>query len=297
MLAAVLLAAGLSPGLGPYDIFARGRRYWQSQRYPGLLEYDVAVRVVEAGKERIERYDEGYDGYSGAIRFDAVSDLEKAQPHQTSGMNFFFFGLRIGRPEAPIDYLGVAELAPNYGFGIGVTPLTPLPQTPTPQELVARIRAQFGDPAPTPSPTPDDSGSLREIAAVFSRDKIYTIVLDGIDALPDGPAYHLTLEPMRLPHKYRLRELWLDTTTFAPRKLVEAINFVDGPGTNVPWLVTFKQIDGATYVDSETALAQMKYAGLAYTQASVTIENLRVVEKLSRELSDFEPGSLILREP
>ncbi|HTX59462.1 MAG TPA: hypothetical protein VMH02_07245 [Verrucomicrobiae bacterium] len=300
VLAAALLAVVISsPAPSPYEIFARAREYWQTQRYPGELEYDVVVRVVEGGKVRIEHYRSGYDGYTGDVRFDAVSEEEHEHPHVVKGANLSFFFWRIGRADAPVDYLGVADLAPNYGFGIGRTPLSPPPHSPTPAELVREIREQFHDPDPhaTPTPAPAPTPALREIASVFSKDRAYDITLAGIDRLAEGPAYHLQLKPLRQPKKYRLRDLWVDTATFAPRKLTEALNFVDGPGTDVPWNVTFAQIGGALYIDKETALAAIDYDGEIYREASVSIENLREVAKLPRDLTDFTPATLILREP
>lgn len=285
----------------PYEIYARARQYVASQSYPGMLEYTVAVRVTEAGKERVERYQCGYDGYTGTIAFDPVSDYEKTHPYVPHGINIGVLFWQVGKPEPRVDYLGVPDFAPNYSFGLGTAPLTPLPRTPTPAELVAEIRAEFHDPDPrvTPIPTPSPSATpgLQEIAAVIARLHLYDITLAGTDNIDGSLAYDLKLRPLRDPHKYRLRELWVDTATYAPRKLVEAIDFVDGPGTAVPWTVTFQDIGGALYVDRQTALAPMNYRGLEYTSASVSVEDVRVVTQFPRELSTFQPGGLMMQEP
>jgi hypothetical protein len=304
MVIAALLAAAVGaapPSTDPYEIFAQTRRYWESQHYPGELQYTVVVRVHEGGQDRELHYHSGYDSHTGSIVFNPVSDEELAHPHAPKGVNIGLLWLRIGKQEPPTDYLGAPDLSPNYGFGIGTTPLTPVPAPLTPSEIVRQVRDQFHDPDPrvSPSPTPEPTPALHEIATVYARNRAYDVTLVGTDDIDGSPAYHLALHPLREPHRYRLRDLWVDTTTYAPRKLVEALNFANGPATNVPWSVTFKDRDGALYIDKETALAPMQYRGLIYTQASVTIEDLTTVEKLPRDLSDFQPEdpSGMLEEP
>jgi hypothetical protein len=304
MVIAALMAAAIGaapPSTDPYEIFAQARRYWESQRYPGRLQYTVVVRVHEGGKDRAEHYRSAYDSYTGSIVFNPVSDEELAHPHAAKGANVCILFLCLTKPEPPVDFLGAADLSPNYGFGIAPTPLTPVPPPLTPAEIVRQVRDQFHDPDPraTPSPTPEPSPGLHEIATVYAKNRAYDVSLVGTDDIDGSPAYHLALHPLREPHRYRLRDLWVDTITFAPRKLVEALNFTNGPGTNVPWSVTFANRDGALYIDTETALAPMQYRGLIYTQASVSIEDLTPVEKLPRDLSDFQPEdpSGMLEEP
>ncbi len=288
--------------LTPYQIFAHAKQYWEAQRYPERLQYTVAVSVVEGGKTRTERYRCGYDGGTGEILFDPVSDYEAAHPHVPKGIDFYIPILHLGKPEPPVDYLGVPDISPNYGFGIGTTSLTPAASAPTAEELVREIRAEFHDPYPRPTPTPIPTPGLREIVAVISKTKAYDITLEGIDDTERGPAYHLRMRPLREPGKYRLRDLWVDTATFAPRKLIEGLNFVAGPGTIVPWSVSFDPIDGALYIDQETALAPMHYGGLIYTQASVTLADVHAVSRFDVGLSSFQPCTnpllcLMMQEP
>jgi len=302
----VVLAAALTlvsaPGkLDAYEIFARAREYWESQHYPQMLQYDVAVRVVEGRTVRIERYASGYDDENATIAFDPISDEERAHPFRPHGINLVIPGLNVSKPQTPVDYLGVPILAPNYSFGIGTTPLTPPPQPPTDAELVREIRAEFHDPNPRwkPAPSPSPDTRLHEIAEVVSKERNYQITLAGVDAVDGSEAYHLKMRPLRDPGRYRLRDLWVDTATFAPRKLLEALNFVNGPGTTVPWSVTFADTGGALYIATETALAPMRYRRITYSQASVSVENVRPVDQFSSDLSTFVPsdGPLLMEEP
>jgi hypothetical protein len=302
-LATIASAAAAAPATPtPYQIFARAKQYWETQRYPEMLEYTVAVTVVEGGKTKIERYRGGYNSSKGAILFDPVSDYEAAHPYVPKGIDFYIPIVHLGKPEPPVDYLGVPDIAPNYGFGIGTTSLTPVASTPTPEELVREIRAEFNDPDPRATPTPLPTPGLREIATVISKTKAYDITLEGIDDTERGQAYHLHMRPLREPGKYRLRDLWVDTSTFAPRKLIEGLNFVAGPGTTVPWSVSFEPIDGSLYIDREMALAPMHYRGLIYTQATVTLADLHVVSMFDDSLSSFQPCTkqllcLMMQEP
>lgn len=305
MIAAAVLGAALASattsGADPYEIFARAKQYWQRQHYPAMLEYTVTVRVVQGGKELVEHYRSGYDNEAATVAFDAVSDVEAAHPVRPHGIGFAIPGFNFSPPAAPVDYLGVPILAPNYGFGIGTTPLTEPPHRPTDAELVREVRAAFHDPDPRAQPvatsTPDTT--LHEIAEVVSKSRAYDIALLGIDAVDGGSAYHLQLRPLYDPGRYRLRQLWVDTNTFAPRKLVQALNFVNGPGTMVPWGVTFQNAAGALYIATETALAPLRYERRTYSQASVSIENVHPVDGFSPGLSTFVPddGPLLMEEP
>jgi hypothetical protein len=107
MVIAALLAAAVSaapPSTDPYEIFAQARRYWESQRYPGQLQYTVVVRVHEGGQDRAEHYHSAYDSYSGTTVFDPVSDEELAHPHYPKGVNIGIFFWRVGKPDAPSTF-------------------------------------------------------------------------------------------------------------------------------------------------------------------------------------------------
>lgn len=285
----------------PYEIFARARASWESQHYPAMLEYTVAVTVTEGGQTKTERYHLGYDGYNGTVLFNPVSDYEKEHPYYPTGINVGLPFMRVGRPEPRIDFLGVPDFVPNYGFGLGRAPLSPPPQTPSPAEIVREVREAFHDPdpraTPTPRPAPSASPALREIVEIATQTRTYDISVAGIDDIGGAPAYHLKMRPLREPKKYRLRDLWVDTASFMPRKLVEALNFVDGPGTAVPWSVTFANVGGVLYIGDETAMAPMAYRGLVFTQATVSVQDVHTVSGFSDDLSTFIPGGLLMEEP
>lgn len=267
---------GVTPGgvtPDPYEIFARARQYWQHQHYPSSIGYTVAVEVTEAGNDRVEHYDSYYDADNDLVHVDAVSDYQRDHPPSGRGVNFGINVLggfvHVGKPEFPVDFLGVPELAPNYSFGIA--PYVPASKM-TPEELVNEIRQEFHDPKATPRP--GSEGGIPEIAEVISYKHVYRIVLLGIDDLAGQPAYHLGLTPLQDPKKYRLRQLWIDTASFATRKLISDGNFQNGPGPGATWTVTFADVDGAHYIAQESTGAPLDYQGLRYTNAVVRFENI-----------------------
>jgi hypothetical protein len=307
-IAALLLAAvspvdraPLPPLADPYQIFARARAYWLEQRYPPLLEYTVAVSVLEGGTVKTQRYWSAYDSVSRQVAVDPISDYERAHPTYASGVNLHFqiplLQKAVGKPQPPTDYLGVPLLAPNYTFGMAEIP--PTNPTQSPAEVVRAVRNDLHDPTPRDRPEPALSPNalpIIEQETVYNR--AYRVTLAGVDSIYGISAYHLRLQALRDPGRYRLQELWVDTRNLAPIELIERINFVQGPGTSVPWRVRFANVAGALYVYDETALKPMRYAGLVYAQASVAFENIRAVDALSRPAPLFGPEApLIMSEP
>lgn len=297
MIPALLMSVML---IDPYTIFGMARARWEAQRYPEKLAYTVAVEVVENGTPKTERYDAGYDAAQDTLLVDAVSDREKAHPYYVpGGLGFNVAAAGQGRADPDVDFLGVPFLAPNYSFGIGVTPRGSAAPPPDPMEIVREIRAEFHDPMPSSRNLRLRAAPpLQEIAVVSTRTRAYVVSLAGIDSIDGMPAYHLVLRPVRDPGQYRLRDLWVDTQTYVPRKLVEGLNFAHGPGTAVPWSVTFEQIHGSSYVVSETALGPMKLGRHHYASVTIAFENLSEVDGFPRGISSFVPGdTLILEEP
>jgi hypothetical protein len=282
MAVAVAVATGGAPAApDPYQIFANARAFWMSQRYPDRIDYTIAVAVTEGGHPRIERYRADYDAVNGTISVDPTSDYELAHPVKPSGIDVGILLWRIDKPLPAIDFLGVPRLAPTYSFGMA--PFVPAP-TPTPfnsAALVQQIREQFHDPDPraTAPPTPDAQEQLKEIATVVAHNRDYVVSLLGTDTIDGHPCYHLGLQPVRDPGRYRIREAWIDERTYAPWQLKDATNFVGGPATRVPWMIHFADLDGAHYISEEDAQAPIAASGEIYTKTAVRFENVVAVER------------------
>ncbi len=295
---AVPVAAGAQTP-SPYDIFARARAFWSAQIYPSYLAYDVVVRIDEGSSPKTERYTSEYDATDNAIWVDSVSDYEIAHPVKVKGFNFGILGLVASKPLPPIDFLGVPMLAPTFSFGMA--PFVPAAAAAgrDSARIVAAVRAQFHDPNPRTSPSTARSlpPGLHQIGSVTAFNRDYRVALLGIESIDGRPCYHLALAPLRDAKNYRLRELWVDQQTYATAQLREALNFVDGPGTSVPWTVRFVQAGGAQYIASETADAPMSYRGLLYRHASVAFEDLHRQSLPPPAMLVPPTSDLVMREP
>lgn len=277
----------------PYGIFSRAKDAWHAQRYPDFLTYTISVNVSERGVEKTNHYHLAYDAKRESVAVEAVSDEEKAAPASGDGVNLrlglkrqgrTIFEHRVGNPGDAVDLLGVPDLAPNYAFGLARH--LDAAEVPTNDELVAQIRAQFHDPAP-PGTTKElaTPPGLKEIAVVSASHHDYDVRLAGIENVGGTNAYHLVLHPLLDPSRFRLRELWVATDTFATLKLITSGNFT-GPG--VPWMVSFEEVDGARYIASEVAMDRIGVGEHHYDSASVSFEHITASEP-----SRFRRGSLL----
>lgn len=285
----------------PYGIFENAQAFWLNQQYPPYLSYDVAVTVDEGASVRTQRYASGFDATNGAIWVDPVSDYELAHPHVVHGMNFALAGVRIGKPEAPVDFFGVPVLAPTYTFGIApFVAAQPPDSQESAAQLVAAVRRAFHDPyrqGRTPPPATGTHDQLPEIEHAVVTSHVYDITLAGEESVGGHLCYHLVLHPLRDPHRYRLRELWIDVQSDATWRLREALNFVDGPGTSVAWTVNFTNLAGAQYIGDENADAPVRYRGLLYRHVTIAFEGLRAVTVPDEHPISILPQTNVLREP
>lgn len=293
---ALSLSIGVHAAPNPYGIFAAARAHWESQRYPRYIDYMVVIRVSD-GELKTNHYSTAYDARTDLAHVDPVSSEERAHPHYVRGeFNFGIplLGVRIGKPDPPADWLGVPILAPNYSFGIAQ--YTP-PQRLTDKQLVAIIRREYPNPRPTSAPIP--SGALKIIGDVTAIHQHYEMRLLDTEPYASGMAYHLGLRPLDDPGKYRLRELWIDTKTDATIKLISAGNFVDGPEPGIRWTVTFKQIDGIQYIDTETADAPLDFYGRHFANSTISFEQITTPARTSLLHPIFTPESAqaLLVEP
>ncbi len=286
----------------PYAIFAAARTRWEAARYPAQVAYTIAVTVSHDGTISAAHYHSYYDSVENRVDVNAVSDEEIANPYTPHGISVFFqpFGARIplSSPERTFDYLGVPVLAPNYSFGIaGSVSHSP---NANDQELVAEIRREFCDPAPSRNARPDSG--LKTIASVEIVRRAYVIQLAGMAQIGGHADYDLRLRPVSEPGRYRLREVWVDAQTFATDKLVSEGNFTQGGMTGVTWTVTFRQISGAPYLASESTAQSFRLTRRAYDSALITFTDLLpkrapAIMRIATFAVNSESGVPALREP
>ncbi len=279
-----------------YQLFINARMYWDKQRYPHRINYSVHINVHDKAGTRAENFRSAYDVLDGRIWVDAVSDYERSHPARGRGVKFCFAGggaatatmgpsvesLRRlcggnSDPSPNQDFIGVPELAPNYSFSLGSGTVGEVSRgVLNSAQLVHQIRAEFHDPLQYPPLMQDRRTQLNVITTVVAYARRYVITLEGEDTIGTHRCYHLVLRPIAMDGRYRLRDLWIDTRTYATIRARIALNFVSGPGTRIPWTINFTDIDGARYIASERADAPYRYAGRIYDRVTIRFVNVRV---------------------
>jgi hypothetical protein len=286
----VALSSNASMAPDAYQIFDHARRVLQAQSYPDPIFYRTTVRVSEGAKDEFEHF--RAEAFSSEdVRVEGVSEEERAAPHQSTGVNFkfaFSIGWNTGaggqtetvtkdahRKEASPDYLGVPLISPSYSFGL------------TSQR----------DDAPTLNPS--SASNLPTIATVTALGRAYRVFLLGTEIIDGFYAYHLRLEPASHPDRYRIRELWIDAYTYQIVQLQTQGNFTAAPMSNVPWLVTFQNVDGNVYIKNETALEPLVFRhDRTFSTASITFDSIRETDSSPPILPTVDSDADInLREP
>ncbi|HEX3466050.1 MAG TPA: hypothetical protein VHS78_18525 [Candidatus Elarobacter sp.] len=88
----------------------------------------------------------------------------------------------------------------------------------------------------TPEPTPSPPG-LEAIGSVSTYNLSYRITDLGDTTIASTPVHHFRLSPLRDPGHNVLREIWIDATTFLPKRYV-AERFVENNGLSFRYLIT-----------------------------------------------------------
>jgi hypothetical protein len=259
-----------------YSIFALAQQHWRAEVYPRHLSYGIAVSVMRNGKLSQVHYHASYDAALNRVVINATSDEEFAHPYTPHGINVginvFGFLKPVSAPQFSFDYLGVPVLTPNYAFGI--VPSDAPPNTArTDMDLVQEIRREFHDPMPLRRQIAGN-GSIKTITTVVVTHRDYDVRLLDTEPLFGHADYHLALKPLFDPGMYRLREMWVNAATYATDRVVTAGDFTTGTLTRVDWRTDFRQIDGATFIDSENALAGVSLDGRSYDSATVAFTDI-----------------------
>lgn len=288
LLCAVAIAASLcgvarasDDDPNPYQLYGHARSVWLAQHYPDYVAYTVAVAVDERGVAKTTHYRAIYDATHDRIYTDGVSEEERVKPYVPSGTNITLepkrnwmtlFKRHVGHPEEAVDFLGVPMLAPNYSFGIAAYVPEVATTQPDQAALVREIRRRFNDPMSNQKARQlSNAEGLKQIGRVTSTNRDYAISYAGIDSVDGTQAYHLSLRPLHDAGRLRLRELWIDAQTFGTVKLVTQGNFLN---SNVPWAITFAEIDGAQYIAAERALAPVGSGRHLYERVTISFQGV-----------------------
>lgn len=286
----------------PYQIFSQARDVWAQQQYPQYLTYTVAVTVSERGVVKCKHYHLADDPDTGQIQVNAVSDEEQAAPPTPEGFVLHLQPRRqghvimdrvVGKAGEAVDYLGVPLISPTYDFGMSRH--SDASGQRNDDALIAQIRQQYKDPMPAvKAQEVANDGELKSIALVTTHTRDYSVTLAGIENLNGRPCYHLLLQPLHDPQRYRLRQLWIDTQSYRTAQLVTEGNFTD---SNVPWMISYGQIGGAQYIVSETALQPVGIGRHMYEHASVSFDGIAPAQVPARPQSWFVTKQNVMEEP
>jgi hypothetical protein len=289
MLLALIVAASTaaaSTTVGA-DTFRQARASW-GVSYPPYAFYKTVVRYDSGDASMVRRWDTVEDLRRRSVHAAAVSDHDAAAPHVPSGTDAGVYGslswngrgIVLG-PKTPkaggmptkgvivnrerdIDAIGPMSLAINQDFGIAPS---------LPAVTASRVAGSIASrPGLAQIGRTGASASDYEIAVLDVRSEA------GADAI-----VHLQLRPIRLPYRYRLREMWIDPSSGRTISAIVAGIGDRAPFDSVPWRIDFRSIDGATYLDRETALAPLTYRGALCRDVVITFENVQFSDTLPLE--------------
>ncbi|HTV72573.1 MAG TPA: hypothetical protein VME66_02565 [Candidatus Acidoferrales bacterium] len=238
------------------EIFRRAKAVWLLRRDAPFITYGFRERYVWRDRPHENWWQASYRSSDGELVLQRiVVPQEEAQRLKgvAIGLHLHFHAHKASvdsldtNPDADAFPVLDPLIEPSAAFGM------------VHQRLVAELVASQTDAPPsdaavaiaTPSPTasPDDEATpLREIShvEVFARD--YQIILVGIEHLPYGAAYHLSLAPLHDPQIYRLRDLWVATDSYATLQLAVDGLFEGKPYEDARWIVSYVPLGGSYYI-------------------------------------------------
>ncbi len=221
------------------------RDAWRASDNVTFVHYGALVRYEHNHHVFDNWWDAYYRPSDGAFGLERLTDPDEDK-RRLGGVPFSIFGVTIfdtNKDSEPIS-LSEPRIEPTYAFGIVPEP------SPLPSGGLA--------PEPTALPSPGDSG-LKQIAVVASANRSYEIRYVGTSRIGDVDALHLTFTPLRDPSTYRLRELWIDPTTYRTMQLrVQGI--LNGePYDKVSWIAHYVELDGHNYLQQIVADAPLHF--------------------------------------
>jgi hypothetical protein len=244
LIATTIAAASPAPAISdPDTIFANARTAWAQGGYPRYATYAVAVDYADGNRHVRSTWDTIEDFRHEIVYSRKFDREETANPGPPpTGINIaipFLNGLTRQEPKDPVGHVAFA-IDQSYGIA----------------RPAMRITA-----ATSASAFNATSTTLALIGRTGTVARIYDIRLAETRVDAQGTSYHLLLTPLQKPEENRLRELWIDGATWLPQTAIVAGIGDRAPLTDVDWRVEFQQIQGATYIARETALADVDYGG------------------------------------
>jgi hypothetical protein len=227
-------------------LFLAAKDAWRERTDVPFVRYGALIRYLHNGHV----FDNWWDAYArtsdGQLSLTRLVDIDEDR-RRLRGIPFSIFGFEIfdtNRDAEPIR-LDQPNISPTSSFGV--------------------LLRSYGAPrlsSPDPLATPDPyagGDDFRTIGRVEANARDYRIEFAGTDTLRDGPAVHLTLEPLRTPQVNRLRDLWLDPQTHRTMQLNVAGIYNGQPYDQIEWTVHYVQLEGRNYVQQVVADAPLHF--------------------------------------
>jgi hypothetical protein len=236
-----------SPNLEAERIFANVRDVWRQRVDVPYLRYGALERY-QHGKYVVDTWwDAYYRTKDGAMKLLRLHDIP-AENARLGGFAFSIFGAKIFDTNGDAEPIRVddPQIAPDESFG---------------------IRTRFGgslampgaSPGPSAAPSENPDDALRQITRVEANTRAYQIDLVGPETVIAQPSLHLKLTPLRDPKINRLRDVWVDPTTYRTIQ-VRVQGLLNGkPYDGVSWLVRYVVLDGRNYVQQIFAEAPLDF--------------------------------------
>ena len=227
-----------SPNLEAERIFANVRDVWRGRVDVPFLRYGALERY-QHGKYVVDTWwDAYYRTKDGALKLLRLHDIP-AENARLRGFAFSIFGAQIFDTNADSEPIRVddPQIAPDESFG-----------------LRTRFGASLALASPSPGPgagagaSPDPGEALRQITRVEANTRAYQIEIVGPETVTEQQSLHLKLTPLRDPKLNRLRDVWIDPTTYRTIQMrVQGI--LNGkPYDGASWIVRYVVVDGRNYV-------------------------------------------------
>jgi hypothetical protein len=272
--------AASSPAPSPGDaMYASARRARSESAYAHYAVYATVLTFRHNGHQVVSTWDTVEDLRRRLVHSRALNREEAAHPHVPHGTAF---SIGMGPsgilppgvmppkgkspPEPTNDPIGQLTLAVDQDFGLALT-APPIVATANMSEVASTVT------------------TLPKIGRTGTVARTYDVTDLG-DLTESGVAlHHLGLRPLRDPHRFRLRELWLDAKTSLPVRAIVAGITNRGPLDAVDWRVDFKQLEGGTYIARVTALTPLNTDGGRLDDVTITFAELRATNRLTPEES------------
>jgi hypothetical protein len=217
-------------------MFTRAKEWWRTRKDVPYLEYGALIRYKHAGHVIDNWWEATFRTSDNALHIERLI-VPEDEAKRLRGFPITIFGFRVfdTNPDAEVVHVQEPLIEPTSNFGV----LT---------RYQSRVTVS-AEPTENPLLLPEPSATaLRVIGNVEVSTRDYDVRLVGEESLRYGDAYHLTLTPLRDPRLYRLRDLWLDKTTYATTQLTVDGIYNGRPYDAVRWTVHYVPLGGQWYV-------------------------------------------------